>query len=423
MIRFLLKGIIRDKSRSFLPIVIIVIGTSLTIFLSGYIQGVMGDMVTQNAKFETGHVKIMTKEYLKNKNQLPLDLALLEITSLKESLQTKFPTMEWVERIRFGGLIDIPNEKGETKGQGPSLGIAINILSSTNEIERFNLKKSLMSGQVPTKEGEVLISHDFAQKLKVKVGDEITYFGSTMNGSMSLKNLIISGTIHFGTASMDKGTIIIDISDAQEILDMEDGASELLGYFPNQVYQDEKATSICTKFNQQYQNSTDEFAPIMQKLKDQNNLAEYIDYVDTYVNLFVGIFVFAMSIVLWNTGLLAGLRRYQEFGIRLSLGESKGQIYRSLIYEAILIGTIGSLIGTIIGLAGTYYLQIYGIDMSDYLQNSTVMMSSVLHSKVTPQLFYIGFIPGLLAIVLGNMLSGMGIYKRETASLIKEMEV
>lgn len=56
MIRFLLKGIIRDKSRSFLPIIIIAIGTSLTIFLSGYIEGVMGDMVTQNAKFETGHV-------------------------------------------------------------------------------------------------------------------------------------------------------------------------------------------------------------------------------------------------------------------------------------------------------------------------------------------------------------------------------
>ena len=37
--------------------------------------------------------------------------------------------------------------------------------------------------------------------------------------------------------------------------------------------------------------------------------------------------------------------------------------------------------------------------------------------------FYIGFIPGLFAMVIGNMLSGIGIYKRETATLFKELEV
>ena len=74
MIEFLFKGIKRDKSRSLLPIIITAIGVALTVFLSGYMRGAMGDMVDLNARFETGHMKVMTKPYLENKDQLPNDL-------------------------------------------------------------------------------------------------------------------------------------------------------------------------------------------------------------------------------------------------------------------------------------------------------------------------------------------------------------
>ena len=52
------------------------------------------------------------------------------------------------------------------------------------------------------------------------------------------------------------------------------------------------------------------------------------------------IFVLAMLIILWNTGLLGGLRRYSEFGVWPALGEEKKRIYKTIIYEAILIGYI-----------------------------------------------------------------------------------
>ena len=46
----------------------------------------------------------------------------------------------------------------------------------------------------------------------------------------------------------------------------------------------------------------------------------------------------------------------------------------------------------------------------------------IFYAKVTPNLYYIGFIPGLLATVLGTMLAGRAIYKREMAELFKELE-
>lgn len=48
-------------------------------------------------------------------------------------------------------------------------------------------------------------------------------------------------------------------------------------------------------------------------------------------------------IVLWNMGIMSGLRRYGEMGIRLAMGETKGQVYQSLILESVIIGTIGTI--------------------------------------------------------------------------------
>ncbi|MCB9252001.1 MAG: FtsX-like permease family protein [Flavobacteriales bacterium] len=424
MIRFLLKGILRDKSRSVLPILIISIGVALTVLLSGYIKGVFGDVITQNARFETGHVKIMTRAYAENIDQLPNDAALLETEALIGELKTEYPDMDFVQRIKFGGLIDIPDTAGNSKAQGPTIGLSFDILSqNTNEVKRMNLKNSIVQGRIPQNRGEALIGEEFSKKLKVKIGDVVTFFGTTMNGSMTFYAFKICGTIKFGLAALDKMAFIIDLKDAQMVLDMEDAAGEILGFLPNDVYNDMKTIEISETFNQKYKNSTDEFAPVMKPLKAQNDLEEVFNYGENMSGLFVFLFIIAMSIVLWNTGLLGGLRRYKEFGIRLALGEPKSGIYRSMILEAILVGLIGSCIGTLIGLGGTLYMQEVGIDISEYMKESTMIMPNTVRSKISSNLFYIGFIPGVLAMVIGNALSGIGIYKRETARLFKELEV
>lgn len=424
MIQFILKGILRDKNRSLLPIIIVALGVTLTVFLSGYLAGVFQDIIHQNARFETGHVKIMSRAYAENKEQMPIDLALLDVDELQESLAESYPKVEWVKRIKFGGLLDIADEKGNTKGQGPASVMAISLFSKeSQEAERLNIKQALVSGEIPSKNREVLIAHDFSEKLNVNIGDEITYVGSTMYGSMTFQNLIVSGTVHFGTAGFDRGAVVMDISDAQTLLDMDNGATEILGYFGSGQYDSEKAIEITNEFNQKYASSEDEFAPEMFSLEQQNNLGDMLAYSNYMSQIIVIILIFAMSVVLWNTGLLGGLRRYKEYGIRLALGESKGSIYRKSIIEAILIGGMGSIIGTILGLLATYYMQEVGLDISDLMPQSSMMIPSTLRAKMIPSQFYIGFIPGVFAMVLGNMLSGLGIYKRQTANLFKELEV
>jgi putative ABC transport system permease protein len=424
MIKFIIKGILRDKSKSLIPIAVISVGVMVTVMMSGFLNGIFSDVINQNAKLDTGHVKIMTKPYSENKEQLPNDLALLEINELIDSLNYNYPDLIWTPRIKFGGIMDVPDALGNTKSQGPGMGLAMSLQNKeSGELQRLQLNKSLKKGRLPERSGEVVLSDDYAAKLNISPGEKITFFGTTMEGSMVFQSFEMTGTVKFGSPLMDKGTFIIDIIDAQNMLDMENGTGELLGYFKDNKYDDQKALLVSENFNAKFQESEDEYAPVMVTLKDQNGLRESLDMGDAFSGIFIFIFILAMSLVLWNTGLIGGLRRYNEFGIRLALGESKNNVFKLLLIEASVIGSIGSTIGTILGLIFCYYLQEVGIDISDDTANSTIIMPSVMRAYITPNLFFIGFIPGLFSMLFGTALAGRGIYKRETARLFKELEV
>ena len=423
MIRFLIKGLLRDKSRSRLPIIVVAIGVMLTVFLHAYITGFMGDTIEMNARFSNGHVKVMTRAYAENMDMNPNDLALLEVENLKNELQELFPDMQWSGRIQFGGLVDVADEEGNTRAQGPAMGLGMDLLSpDAKEIERLNLESSLVRGNLPVQPGDVLISEIFSQKLGIQPGDQITIIGSTMEGGLSIHNFSIAGTLSFGVEIMDRGTIIADIEDVRLALDMYDAAGEVIGFFPDGFYDDHLAIKVSEVFNAVYVVEDDEFAPVMKPLSRQGNMGTYVQLAKVWSWYITLVFVIAMSLVLWNAGLLGGLRRYGEIGIRIAMGEEKGQVYRSMIWESVFIGLAGSLLGTAIGLTIAAIIQVHGIDISGMMEGASLMMPSEIRTRITPMDYYIGFLPGLLSTVTGTMLAGIGIYKRQTARLFKELE-
>lgn len=422
MIRFILKGVIRDKNRSRLPSIVVATGVMFAVFLHCYLTGILGDMADFTAKFTSGHVKVVTNGYRENMDISPLDLALDNSASLRNSLIEQHPSMQWVERISTGGLIDMPDENGETLKQGPASALAVDLLTpGSAEAERLNLDKVLVKGSIPDAPGEILISDEFAGNLGAKPGDMVTFIGSTMYGSMTIVNFTIAGTIKYGINILDRGAVIMDIADARMALDMEDAASEILGFFATMHYDDERATDISKNFNMS-SSGTGEFDPVMIRLRDQNMMGPMLDMMRGMITIISTVFLLALAIILWNTGLIGGLRRYGEVGLRLAVGETRGHIYRSMLAESLAVGITGSIAGTVAGLLLAYWVQVKGIDITGMLKDSTMLMPGILRTRITPPAFYIGFIPGILSTLLGTMLSGIGIYKRETSSLFKELQ-
>lgn len=422
MIKFLLNGLLRDKSRSLLPIIVVMLGVTMTVFLQAYMSGMFADSIETTARFSSGHVKVMTSAYKEKQSQFPNDYAIMGIGEVLKNLKTDYPEMTWTDRIQFAGLLDVPDTAGMTRSQGNVVGVGIHLLGNEEEINRMDLKSKLFSGRMPSKPGEVMITDELFRKLDLKLGDRVTLMSSTMYGDMAMYNFTVSGTLHFGTGALDKGLIVADIDDVRAALNMEDAAGEVLGFFKESNYVNSLAVDVSDRFNAENTKSDDQFSLAMLPMSGISGMDFMIAYAENAQFIVIFIFVFAMSIVLWNAGLVGGLRRYGEFGLRLAIGENKHEIYRSLIGEALLVGIIGSVIGTAIGLVFAWLMQQYGLDARNMMRNSNMMMPSIIRAHISFTTYYIGFIPGVFSTVIGALLAGIGIYKRQTANLFKELE-
>ncbi|MEO0085840.1 MAG: FtsX-like permease family protein [candidate division WOR-3 bacterium] len=418
MIAFLIKGLLRDRSRSLFPLLTVAIGVSLTVLLDAYIRGALDGMLDVTARFVSGHVLVTTRARAREGPTANSELALLNVAELKQRLSDDYTDIVWHERIRFGGLLDVPDSSGATRLQTPVAGLAVNLSSKVGERELLRLDRALVSGHLPQQPDEVLLSDDLSRRLGLKTGDRLTLISSTMNGSMAVADFTLSGTVRSGVTAMDRGMMLADLAGIRPVLDMNDAADEIVGFFSSGGYEDARAVKEARLFNSRQPD--DDFAPHMQALRDASGLGGMLDLVFAASGLIVAIFVTAMAVVLWNAGLMGSLRRYGEIGIRLAMGEPKGAVYRSLLTEALVVGLVGSALGTLAGLGFSYYLQEVGINISGMMKDATMVMGDVIRARIAPASFIVGFVPGLLATFIGAAISGLGVYKRQTAQLTKE---
>ncbi|MFT3753078.1 MAG: hypothetical protein QM800_09440 [Paludibacter sp.] len=251
MIKFLLHGLLRDKSRSLLPIIVVSLGVMITVFLQAYMSGIFSDSIETTAKFSSGHVKVMTAAYKNNQSQMPNDYAITGISGVMKKLKTSYPDMTWTDRIQFGGLLDAPDSSGVTRSQGNVMGMGIHLMGTDDEINRMDLRSKLLTGHFPTKPGEVLITNELFKKMNLKLGDRVTLISTTMYGDMAMYNFIVAGTIHFGTQVLDKGMVVADIADIRVALNMEDAAAEVLGFFNDSPYDNSRAKELSEEFNKE----------------------------------------------------------------------------------------------------------------------------------------------------------------------------
>jgi putative ABC transport system permease protein len=438
MLFFLAKGLFRDRSRSLFPLLTCAIGVALVVLMDSYLRGATDAMFQATASFVCGHVRVATRAYEKAGADATNELALIGVDSVVGELKRDFPEVTWTARTRFGGLVDVPDSAGETRVQSPAAGLAVDLSENSPERKILRLERALASGRMPAAPGEILLSDDFARRLGLKLGDKLTLVSSTMNGSVATWNFVLSGTVRFGISAMDRGAMVADLKDIQRALDMPDAADQVLGYLPTRGYDDRLATRLAAQYNAAHGGgsmsdtgaldysttgspASYQYVPAMETMRSASGLGSIFDIMGVASAFVVIIFVTAMAVVLWNAGLMGSLRRYGEVGVRLAIGESKGAVYRSLLAEALLVGFVGSAIGTAVGLGISLYLQEVGFNIAGMMPNATMLIDDVLRARIAPIDFVVGFVPGLAATVLGAAISGLGVYKRQTAMLAKEL--
>ncbi len=431
MIRWLILGVARDRTRLLFPWLVTTVGVTLMITLLGFIEGIFMGMVDMTAKLDTGHLRLVNKPFYEEEHLNPLDRALAAEKETKNWLtQNSDSKIQWTPRIRWAALMDVPDENGETRSQTPVTGMGLDVLpGNSSEINRLGLESSLVNGRLPERSHEMLAGYLLAESLDLEIDGTVTLLGQSFDGGFAADNYRVVGFVKFGVAAMDKKMALVDLGDAQTTFYMEDMVTDWLGFLPPKVPifdYDKIKSDLQSKLTKWMQTPPGDWVeddfPILLSVLDQRNMDQIFRTFLMVRKVLVVIFTFIMSLVLWNAGLLNGIHRYGEIGLRLALGETHGQLLRSLMIESLIIAALGCLAGSLLGGAFVYYLQEVGVNMGDAFVQTGMMFSDVMRGRLTPSGFLYGIVPGLAASVLGTLAAGAAIYKRSTAELFRELE-
>jgi putative ABC transport system permease protein len=431
LIGFWFRGMIRDKSRFLFPFSVVGIGVALVVALVGFMEGVFMGMIDMTANLDSGHLRLVNQAFYDEEHLRPLDRALANQRETRDWLMKHSdPEVDWAPRIRWGAILDVPDDQGETRSQTPVVGMALDLSSPVSkEIERLRLKSSLVEGALPKGFNEMLMGVQLAKVLDVSVGQSVTLLGQSFDGGLVADNYQVTGLVRFGVTAMDKKMVLIDLASGQNTFYMEDMVTDWLGYFPPSTNFDryeEVKLSMNAGLTEWMQSPPQDWAkddsPIVLSIRDQQNIGAIMDKFVVIKGFVVGIFTFLMVLVLWNAGILSGIHRYGEMGLRLAFGEPHWKLILTLAIEGLWIGILGSVAGSLLGGSFAWYLQEVGLNMGDTFAQTGLMINDIVRARVTMGGFIQGIVPGVFASVAGTLVASMAIFKRSEANLFRELE-
>ena len=431
MIAFLFRGILRDKSRFLFPFSIVAIGVTLVITLVGFMEGVFMGMIDMTANLDAGHLRLVNKPFYDEEHLRPLDRSLAAQSETLNWLKKNSPEKtRWSPRIRWGALLDVPDKNGDTVSQTPIVGMALDFKDKKSlELKRLRLEESLIDGKIPEQDKEMLMGDQLAKTLNIELNQAVTLLGQSFDGGLVMDNYRVVGLVKFGVSAMDKKMVLIDLADAQDSFYMEDMITDWLGFLPAQYslgdYEAIKKNMkqpLSKLIEMPPKSWAEDDQAILLTIRDQQNIGAIADKFNIIKGFVVGIFTFLMMLVLWNAGILNGIHRYGEMGLRLAFGESHWRVIFNTGIEGLFVGVLGTLAGCIFGGVFAWFLQEVGINMGDSFAQSGLMINDVVRAKLTTGAFIQGVIPGVFASVAGNLIASIAIFKRTESNLFRELE-
>jgi putative ABC transport system permease protein len=222
-------------------------------------------------------------------------------------------------------------------GGAPNLGFSIAQGNS-----RFN-PLQLVSGAWP-KGNEVVVDKSTAKKEDLAIGQQIG-----VQASGPVEKLRISGIVKFGSVSTIGGATLagFDLPTAQRLFS-KPGKLDEIAVAAAQGVPDSK---LISQIQGVLPPSTQVRTAQAQSHEDAKETDSFISFLQKFLLGFGGVALFVGSFVIANSLSITIAQRTREFATLRTLGASRSQILRSVMLEALVMGTLASVLGLFIGVA------------------------------------------------------------------------
>jgi len=129
-------------------------------------------------------------------------------------------------------------------------------------------------------------------------------------------------------------------------------------------------------------------------------IAEWSGMIDVMMFYMCLIFGVAAGLGVMNTMLMATHERSREIGVIKALGATPARIVRDISVEAFLLGVAGCALGTVLGVACSYYMEVHGLDLSVF-SGESLRVSGMVFDPVYRGKFTAGSVVLSVSLMLG----------------------
>lgn len=413
ILRMALRNLGRHRLRSLVSLVAIVFGVLALLITRSTVEGIMNSMLRNTIELSAGHVRITDAEYLKRERltslNYPIDGFAGEGVSGMLGDIKQLPYVHLVSpRIKFSAM----------SAQGDELeGFVVLGVDPQVEMELAHLDRYLAHGRfVKSGETEIVMGYRLLDKLGYEVGDRITIVFTDSLGSVRGYTLDVVGELQSGLPMIDSGLAYIPLDAAQQMLSMPDMVTEIL----ITAKEESQTSSLLSQVESWLKKSDRDERYTAVPWYNHNETVSFIVAARGLYNLMYLLILFLASFVVINTMVMVVRERTKEIGMLAALGLRPSEIKRLFVAEGLVLGLIGSTIGTILGGIITKILSTTGINYEGMeAVGDEFLLAPTLYPEFSIESLVYAFIAGLVVTAIAAYIPARGATRMEPTEALR----
>ena len=392
------RNLWRNPTRTNVTISAVALCIAVLIIFQSMIVGLI-----EKAKFTTtnlviGEVQVHAEGYLDDR-------------SIYKSLQNteeihlvaKENNIGLVERSYGFGLISSGTKSAGTQFWG---------INPESELQHFDFANHIDKGNFLTNTSlnKIVLGRKLASSIAADIGTELVVFVQGADGSLGNELFYVAGILKNMADNVDRGAAMILRKDFDILFSANNLIHEIALNSKGRFESEEIQKLLSARTADVDVETWQQLMPTIALMTEKMSV-----FMRTFFSLIFGI---AASLGVMNTMIMSTYDRMREFGIIRAIGTTPWRILKQISLEAILLTTIASVIGVVVGLSVALYFQKYGFDVSGggNMSFGGVVMDPVWRGSVS-----VGIV--LLPVVLLMLVSVVAsIYPASIAARIKPVE-
>jgi putative ABC transport system permease protein len=346
LIKISWRNIWRNRSRSLIIIVAIVLGLMGGVFSAAVRLGTEQQQYTEAIENQISHIQIHHPEFIANPEagySIPDGLSMADKLAGHPKIRTASA------RTLLDGMVASANM---------TAGVRIKGVNPEREAQTTSLDQLITEGTYFEDNGRlpsVIIGERLAENLNVGIGSRIVLTFQDISGEIVSASFRVEGLFAVSSTRFMERNVFV----RSEALTHFAGADELVTEIAVLLYNSDDYRLMKEELQAYYPDTeVRHWADLMPSLYFS------LEFLDQSLIWLVGIIVLGVSFGLLNTILMSVLERVREFGVLMAIGMKKARVFTMVVMETTMVSLIGGLIGLSLSWIMVEWLNKRGLDLS-----------------------------------------------------------